>query len=209
MDSLAPYASHWYRRHRPQHSRGGLCAARHDEQGYTLIEVLVAVAVAGVLSATGLPSLRGLMLQRAVQGQAQEFRNAVQLARREAMTRGEVVSLCARHPADTDQGLRCAVSGKDWSNGWLIFVDRQGHGDMGAGDLLLRVHQPSGGYGPVVATLRSLSFQHTGISLNSASHFRFLPPGASHLDVDQPGALLICVNKPGRARLAEGGVCEA
>jgi type IV fimbrial biogenesis protein FimT len=178
------------------------------ERGYTLVEVLVGVAVAGVLSATGLPSLHGLMHQRAVQGQLQEFRNAVQLARREAMKRGEVVSLCARHLDDKDAGVRCAVSGKDWSNGWLIFVDRQGHGDMGAGDLLLRVHQPSGGYGPVMATLRSLSFQHTGISLNSASHFRFLPPGAAHLDVDQAGAALICVNKPGRARQAAGGTCE-
>jgi type IV fimbrial biogenesis protein FimT len=183
--------------------------SRSALRGYTLVEVMVGVGVAGVLSATGLPSLRQLMHQRAVQGQVQEFRNAVQLVRREAMKRGEVVSLCARDPQDGDRGVRCAKSGKDWSNGWLIFVDRHTHGDLGAGDLLLRVHQPSGGYGPVMSTLRSLSFQHTGVSLNSASHFRFLPPGAEHLDVDQPGAALICVNKPGRARLATGGQCEA
>jgi prepilin-type N-terminal cleavage/methylation domain-containing protein len=62
--------------------------------GHTLIEMLVALAIVGVVAGWALPSFRELALNAARTQQVNAFLQAVYLARSEAIKRNAVVSLC-------------------------------------------------------------------------------------------------------------------
>lgn len=82
--------------------------------GFTLVELLVVVAVALILFAIAIPSLRNLIDGRRVRLAADELVASMQLARSEAIHRGERVDLVAVN--------------NDWRSGWTVFVDRNGNG---------------------------------------------------------------------------------
>lgn len=88
-------------------------------RGFTVLELMIAVAVLGILLGVGVPSFNAIMRQNRLAGQTNDFLAAAAMARSEAVKRGTLVSLC---PAAADGSDAC--SGDDaWSNGWLVFVD--------------------------------------------------------------------------------------
>ena len=177
------------------------------QHGHTVIESLIAVAVVAVLATTGMPILRQMIDHRAVNDRVAEFRSAVRLARGIAQERGVEVSLCARRSGTPDDVDLCASTGKDWSAGWIAFVDDGVRGQIDDGDRILHVQVPVRYQGRVSATVRYFTFQRTGISLNAAARFTFLPAGAPAQALRAPGDLLVCVNKPGRARIVDSEAC--
>ena len=188
--------------------RAGWPAGRGRQRGLTLVETTVAVGVAAVLMGVAAPSLQATLHRQAIAAEARQFRDGVHRARAEALRRGGVVVLCALDPA-SDAGRKplCAATGKDWSGGWLLFLDRDGSGDQGEEDTVLAVHQQLPTVGTVTATLRSISFHPLGFSTSAASHFRFVPPGHPPDARGVSGSLLVCVNKPGRVRLLAADDC--
>lgn len=162
--------------------------------GFTLVESLAALAIASTLASVALPNLKGFSQGQASETSASALGSALRLAKSEAMKRGEQVTVCAREPGRQDT---CAASGKDWSAGWIVFVDREHRGRLEEGDLVLQVHEPVQNAPKVKATLHHITFQGTGVALNAASHFDFLPGGKA----DALGARRACVSHPGRLRL--------
>lgn len=57
-------------------------------KGFTLVELLIAVAVAGIIFAIALPRLRGVMLQEYVRSSRREVATRLQQARSAAVQRG-------------------------------------------------------------------------------------------------------------------------
>lgn len=167
-------------------------------RGFTVIELLTVLAVMAVLTAVALPQMATVTNRAAVAASISSLAGALRLARSEAVKRGEHVTVCARDPASGDQDTNCAPAGKDWSAGWLVFVDRGQRGRLDPDDVLLASYRPERRSLQVVATVRYLSFEGTGISLSAASHFDFLPEGQP-----LPGARRACINKPGRLRVLD------
>ena len=62
------------------------------EQGFTLLELMTALAVAAVLIAVGVPQLRDLTIQQRLTGAAQDLHVDLALARNEAVTRATSVT---------------------------------------------------------------------------------------------------------------------
>ena len=178
---------------------------RRPARGFSLIELLMACAVAAILL-----SLAGGPLQRAVQvralaAQANELAQAFRLAASEAFKRAEFVTVCARSgPVDAPQ---CASSaGAGWQSGWIVFVDRGERALVESGDEILRLHEPLDHSGGVAGTLRSITFGANGISVNAASHFLFRPVGVAPGPAQDALSQLVCVAKPGRPRVLVLGV---
>jgi type IV fimbrial biogenesis protein FimT len=85
-------------------------------RGFTLVELLVTIAVAGVLLAIAVPNFAELMRNNRSEASANELVAALNVARVEAVKRGKRVSLCP-----SANGTSC--SGTAWQSGWIVFVD--------------------------------------------------------------------------------------
>ena len=97
--------------------------------GYTLIEVLIAVAVIATLAGLALPSLRAWQQNALQASRTTAFVVSAQLARGEALRRMSPVTLCA-----SADGTRCD---QDYARGWIVFEDEDEDGDHQAGEPLL------------------------------------------------------------------------
>lgn len=86
-------------------------------RGFTLMELIVTLAVAAVFVAIAVPSYRATINRNSVATQVNDFLAALNYARSEAITRGLVVRMCK-----SGDGANCANSG-GWQQGWLVYTD--------------------------------------------------------------------------------------
>ena len=85
--------------------------------GYTLGELLTSLSVVSILGAIAIPGMQDIMLNNRRVSITNEFSYALQMARSEAITRNQRVTVCA-----STSGVSCASSDY-WAQGWIIFND--------------------------------------------------------------------------------------
>jgi type IV fimbrial biogenesis protein FimT len=83
--------------------------------GFTLLEVMLALAIAGIVLALGVPGLGSWMAQQELQDRADALLHALDLARSEAVKRGARVDVC---PSAGD----CSAAAP-WEGGWIVLAD--------------------------------------------------------------------------------------
>ena len=81
--------------------------------GFTLIELMVTVAVVGILAAVGVPAMTGLIHANRLAAANDNLTAALQLARSEAIRRGASVTVCA-----STNGTTCANQAA-WTR-WIV-----------------------------------------------------------------------------------------
>ena len=116
-------------------------------RGFTLIELVVTLAVAAILLGVGVPSFTAMVRDGRMEAAASELNLALYLARSEAVKRAgtagvRAVTVCAR-ATDT----RCSTDPDDWENGWIVFADTDlapgdADAEIGPNDTILRVADP-------------------------------------------------------------------
>jgi type IV fimbrial biogenesis protein FimT len=100
---------------------GGICPPmKNRSRGFTLMELMIVLTVAGVILAIGAPSFGEFRRSNRMAGVANDFLIAVQVARSEAIKRQVGVSLCPSATPDADNAS--CTANKDFS-GWIVFVD--------------------------------------------------------------------------------------
>lgn len=98
-------------------------------QGFTLIEMMMVVAMLGVLMIVGVPTYRGMMVTSEVVDTTNDLIVALKRARSEAMKRGRDVRVCS-----SVDGKACSGAAGNWIKGWLVFVDLDNDGQVDEGD---------------------------------------------------------------------------
>lgn len=93
--------------------------------GFTLIELIVVVALLGILTAAAAPSFQGMVRDNRAAARTNEFVTAVNLARSAAVKRGQTAMICQSDDADVGSPS-CDGNGGSWHDGWLVFVDENG-----------------------------------------------------------------------------------
>jgi type IV fimbrial biogenesis protein FimT len=174
------------------------------QDGFTLIETTVTIAIAAILMSLAAPSMRNLIERNSVADSVNSFVSAVSYARAEAIRRGLPVTLCRSADAETSGTPSCSAD-PAWQAGWMAFVDLDGDGafESSQGDSLLRVQGALDRSGAIIqgnpeggGSYASLRFRPTGTLKNGASTFTFKSP--SDIESMRRG---VCVGFVGRIRL--------
>lgn len=111
----------------------------HYNSGFTLVELIVTLVVAGILVSLAVPSFTTFIKNNRLTSQANELMADLSFARSEAIKRGASITICKSQ----DPLTACNPAAPSWSTGWLV-VD-------GAG-AVLRVHDVLAGQNTLTAT---------------------------------------------------------
>lgn len=99
---------------------------RFNHSGFTLVELLITVAVLAVMSAVAIPRFADMVARNRMAGATNEIVGFIHLARAEAISTHSRVVICP-----TSNGTSCGNG--DWSR-LLMFVDRDRNGSFSSGD---------------------------------------------------------------------------
>ena len=103
------------------------------DAGFTLIEVVVTLAVAAILAVVAGPSIPKLIERQRASAATTSLVTHMAQARMAAITYRRPAILCP-----SVSGTACDPAG-DWSNGWMLFLDRDNNRRPDHSDDLLRV----------------------------------------------------------------------
>lgn len=95
---------------------------RNAARGFTLIEMMVAIAVIAILVTVAYPNMQGLIYGQRLSAASNEIIAGVQIARAEAIRRNARVALCA-----STNGTSCDTASSTWA-GWAILADTNADG---------------------------------------------------------------------------------
>ncbi len=104
------------------------------QQGMTLIELIVVLAIVGILLGVGVPSFIEASKNSKLSAHHNLLVTSLLLARSEAVNNGTPVSVCAR-----TSDFEC---GDDWSNGWIVFIDGSTRAKIDSSDTILSIQSP-------------------------------------------------------------------
>ncbi len=112
------------------------------EAGFTLVELMITVAVVAILAAIAFPSFQATIRSNRIATRTNEFMASVALARAEAVKNNIGAGMCA-----SANGATCDTvnTGLEWNDGWIVFDDVNGNKQFDAGDRVVRVTPASKG----------------------------------------------------------------
>jgi type IV fimbrial biogenesis protein FimT len=169
-----------------------------EQQGLTLVELIVTLAISAILLAIAIPGYANFMNYNRLVAATNDLASSLQLARSEAVRRGTRVTVC-KSSSSMSADPACD-SGATWQQGWLVYVDGGAKGVLDIEDQILKVH------GSVAEASITAS--------NFSTYASYLPSGASQGPSGLGnGSLYIClagskrsviINTIGRMRIAKG-----
>ena len=109
------------------------------ENGFTLIELIVSMAIAAIVLSVGVPTFRGVILDNGMAANANRFATSINLARSSAVRYQRNAVICAS--ANWNQATPTCSTGTDWSVGWVVYVDKDRDGAIDA-DEIVSVAEP-------------------------------------------------------------------
>ena len=174
-----------------------------NQQGLTLVELMVTLAVAIILLAVGVPLFTGVTSSNRAAAQANTFLAAFKLARSEAVGRSTEVSVCAvDDPGAGADTVNCGTY-EDWENGLLVFTDGGSTGTVDSGDERIRVFTTASGGATADTTGAFVRFESQGgvidVTANAACSASGTCIELRHADTDQDRCLHVM--RSGQVRL--------
>jgi len=97
------------------------------QQGFTVLELLVVILIAGIVTAIGIPSIRAMYINGQRSDSSTSLYGAFTMARSEAVARSTWVLVCPRistasaSPTATPTCQDPNSGSPDWSQGWVAF----------------------------------------------------------------------------------------
>lgn len=162
------------------------------QSGFTLIELMVTLAVAAILLGLALPSFQSSLRSNRVATATNDMLASISLARSEAIRSTRGGGVCS-----SNDGAACNGS---WADGWLVWADANGNGALDGGETVLKYSRGDArlgatGPGAVVA------FDSRGRRRAGADQTLTLKPSECG---GQPLQRTLTINAAGQVRTAKG-----
>ncbi|MEL6710505.1 MAG: GspH/FimT family pseudopilin [Pseudomonadota bacterium] len=106
------------------------------DQGFSLLQLIITLAVASVLLSIGIPRWGDLVGQNLIVAERQQFSALLQFARQTAVMQGQMITLCA-----SQDMTQCRSDHQFWHTGYMVFADTNGNKQREANEVLLRVNE--------------------------------------------------------------------
>ena len=155
------------------------------KNGFTLIELMVTLAVAVILMAIGVPGMQSLMEGSRVRAATNSMLSDLLYARAQAVNLGLQVTLCPLNVSST-----CV---DDWNLGMSMFVDANSNQKLDAGELKIKIASP-------FASSDTVKF-------NNGSWLSFTPDGITNKNgtfsycTSTHSPMAVTLSQSGRARV--------
>lgn len=168
-------------------------------QGFTLIELMVVIAIVAVLTTLAAPSFKQMIQSNTISAAVNGLLSDMRFARSEGIRRGGGVVIC--HSAAPQANSPTCNTGADWKTGWIIFHDLNNDGIKDNTDPVLKAQGPLTAIDTVAELNTSTGkfiFAATGrtTGLSAATGIKF---GGSNFVTDRQRVL--CVGISGRSQL--------
>lgn len=153
--------------------------------GFTIIELMLTIAVIAVLLTLGVPAFQDLMERNQLTSNINRFISSLALARSEAIKRNQRVVVCP-----STNGTLCNDIG-GYDNGWIIFIDANNNDrrEVASEELLWKGEQV-----PANMTLRGTSSYNMAIP--------YTPSGRLASSAPVNGSVRLCLgNQVDKARM--------
>ena len=111
--------------------------ANYKYQGFTLVELMVVLAVAAIIATVAIPSYKTLIQNNRNTTQINTFLGALNFARSEAIKRAVPIVICK-----SSNKTNCQTSGVDWEDGWIVFAnsDNDSPPIVDSGEQIIRLY---------------------------------------------------------------------
>ncbi len=140
------------------------------QRGISHVELMIAVALVMVVTATALPDVSKMRGHNKVMDARQQLLMDFNFAQNTAVRNYRRIVIC---PSDNQQTCN---GGNSWQNGWIIFQDFDANNQRNGGESVLKFSQLNA---------------NVTVTSGVDNHFHFYPDGSAP---DSTGSLLMCID---------------
>lgn len=167
--------------------------------GFTLVEMLVVVAIAAILQSLAIPYLSDWIKAIHLTSAVNDIFSSMVLTRSEAIKRNSRAVMCK-----STSGNTCATSG-DWEQGWIVFHDANDNATLDNGETVIH-QQPA-----LASTLRVkgnaplsnyVSFAAMGTARYTSGAFQAGTITICNVSTERVDARQVIIANSGRPRIA-------
>lgn len=149
----------------------------NDKKGFTLVELIVGIAVIGIITAVALPSLNTFLVKMRVENEISQIHRLALIARNSAINMEQNVTLCPLNASNT--------CNNNWQGELSVFIDLDNDGvyESASNETLIKVKAAIASNDVLTYTgFSRITYSPTGL-LASASNstFRYCPDQYSDL----------------------------